>query len=48
VPVIYVNENVEGIQMKDGILEDIAPTLLHAMDLPIPSIMTGKVLITKT
>lgn len=47
VPIIYVNQNVEGVHLENGILADIAPTLLFAMNLPIPSNMTGKVLITR-
>lgn len=47
VPIIYVNQNVEGIHLVNGILADIAPTLLFAMELPVPPNMTGKVLITK-
>jgi 2,3-bisphosphoglycerate-independent phosphoglycerate mutase len=29
-------------KVKDGILADVAPTLLTMMDLPIPAEMTGK------
>ena len=46
VPVIYVAENLKGLHVKDGILADIAPTLLFMMDLPVPQIMTGNVLIS--
>ena len=35
----------EGISLSDGKLADIAPTLLYLMDLPIPSEMTGNVLV---
>ena len=37
----------EGIQLRDGILADVAPTMLELMGLPIPSEMTGKSLIIK-
>ena len=47
VPVIYINDKTEGMQLQDGILADIAPTLLFAMGLDIPESMTGKVLIGK-
>lgn len=47
VPVIYVAQDVQGIQLQDGILADIAPTLLYSMNLPIPETMTGKVLIVR-
>ena len=35
----------EGIELKDGKLADIAPTMLHIMGLPIPEEMTGECLI---
>ncbi len=35
----------EGIELKDGKLADIAPTMLSIMGLPIPAEMTGEVLI---
>lgn len=47
VPIIYVDHNVVGIQLKNGILADIAPTILFTMGIDIPEIMTGKVLIIK-
>lgn len=34
-----------GIELKDGKLADIAPTMLYIMGLPIPKEMTGEVLI---
>lgn len=46
VPVIYIAENFEHIRIENGILADIAPTLLYAMDLSVPSNMTGKILVT--
>lgn len=46
VPVIYVAQNAKGMHLKDGILADIAPTLLFAMGLTIPDVMTGNVLIS--
>jgi 2,3-bisphosphoglycerate-independent phosphoglycerate mutase len=44
VPVIYIHPSESSGRLEDGRLADIAPTLLHAMDLPIPKIMTGHVL----
>ena len=44
VPCIITMDNIE---VKDGKLADIAPTMLTIMDLPIPEEMTGNVLITK-
>ena len=35
----------EGLELKDGKLADIAPTMLKLLDLPIPEEMTGEVLI---
>ncbi len=46
VPVIYVSDQVnEGTKIHDGILSDIAPTILHLMKIPPSPLMTGKVLI---
>ena len=44
VPCIYVGDR-KGIRLKDGILADVAPTLLTLMGLEIPREMTGKVLL---
>lgn len=46
VPCIYISEN-KNVTIKDGILADVAPTLLSIMGLEIPSEMTGNVLIEK-
>jgi len=46
VPCIYVSEN-KNAKIKNGILADVAPTLLSIMGLQIPLEMTGNVLITK-
>jgi 2,3-bisphosphoglycerate-independent phosphoglycerate mutase len=46
VPCIYVSEN-KNVKINDGILADVAPTLLSVMGLEIPQEMTGKVLIEK-
>ncbi len=43
VPCILVNNDYTEI--KNGILADVAPTLLHIMDMEIPKEMTGKVLV---
>ena len=47
VPIIYIDQNSTGLQLKNGILADIAPTLLFAMGIDIPEVMSGKVLISK-
>ncbi len=44
VPCVYVTENTSA-KIADGILADVAPTLLHIMGLPQPAEMTGKQLI---
>ena len=46
VPVILVSDKYKGAELReDGILADIAPTLLQVMGLDIPKEMTGKSLI---
>jgi 2,3-bisphosphoglycerate-independent phosphoglycerate mutase len=44
VPFFVISDWYKG-NVKDGILADIAPTILHLMNLTIPSEMTGKVLV---
>ena len=44
VPCIYVSDRT-NVKLKDGILADVAPTLLSVMGLEVPAEMTGKVLI---
>lgn len=46
VPFIWVTDHTEA-KVIDGILADVAPTLLTIMGVEIPSDMTGKVLIEK-
>lgn len=43
VPCILVSDDYKSI--KDGILADVAPTLLTIMGVPIPKEMTGKILV---
>jgi len=45
VPIIFVSEE-RGAEVKDGILADIAPTILSLMDISIPKEMTGEVLVS--
>jgi len=48
VPVVLVSEKYKGAKLrKDGILADLAPTLLTVMGLEVPKEMTGKSLICK-
>ena len=44
VPFIYIGSNKDA-KLKNGRLADVAPSLLHLMELPIPKEMTGEVLI---
>jgi 2,3-bisphosphoglycerate-independent phosphoglycerate mutase len=43
VPCILVSDDYQ--QIREGILADVAPTLLHIMGVKIPEEMTGKVLV---
>ncbi len=45
VPVVLVSEKYKNAKLRDGILADLAPTLLEVMGLPVPPEMTGKSLI---
>lgn len=46
VPVILVSEKYKNAKLRtDGVLADLAPTLLTVMGLPVPKEMTGKSLI---
>ena len=48
VPVILVSEEYKNVTLrKDGVLADLAPTLLDVMKLGQPAEMTGKTLIVK-
>ncbi len=50
VPVVLISEKYKAMGAKlreDGILADLAPTLLEVMGLPIPAEMTGRSLIIK-
>ena len=44
VPCVYVTANTDA-KVENGILADVAPTLLHIMDIPQPADMSGKCLI---
>ena len=46
VPCIYVSDD-KSLKIKNGVLADVAPTLLSEMGLEIPSEMTGQVLIER-
>jgi 2,3-bisphosphoglycerate-independent phosphoglycerate mutase len=44
---IYVAADADQYTLRDGILADVAPTLLEMLGLPQPSEMTGKSLLQK-
>ena len=44
VPFIYVTEN-KSAKVRNGILADVAPSVIHIMGLQQPKEMTGKCLI---
>lgn len=46
VPLILVGRNLTNINIKDGRLCDIAPTLLHLMNIPQPAQMQGTSLLS--
>ncbi len=45
VPFFYIAKEAIGKKLSDGALEDIAPTILQLMQIPVPPEMTGKSLI---
>ena len=47
VHLIYVAADADTIKVQDGILADVAPTLLGMLGLPVPSEMTGKNLLIR-
>ncbi len=42
VPFIAVKEGLDAHELPMGILADVAPTILGLLEIPIPSVMTGK------
>ena len=44
VPFIYITDK-QGVTVENGVLADVAPSILHIMGLPQPQEMTGKCLI---
>jgi 2,3-bisphosphoglycerate-independent phosphoglycerate mutase len=45
VPFYLIHPSIRGRKLRDGILADIAPTLLELMALPQPPEMTGQSLL---
>ena len=46
VPLILVG-GAEGARLSDGVLGDLAPTILELMNLPQPAEMTGRSLLNR-
>lgn len=46
VPCILVSPQPLKVKLKDGKLGDLAPTILHLLDVPVPTDMTGDLLIS--
>ncbi|MCK5784560.1 MAG: alkaline phosphatase family protein, partial [Desulfobacterales bacterium] len=47
VPLVLVSHNIKNICLKEGVLGDIAPTMLDIMGIEQPAEMTGNSLILK-
>jgi 2,3-bisphosphoglycerate-independent phosphoglycerate mutase len=47
VHIVYVAEDAGQFEVKDGILADVAPTLLDMLGLPKPKEMTGSSLLVR-
>jgi 2,3-bisphosphoglycerate-independent phosphoglycerate mutase len=46
VPFVACGKDLEGKSLRqDGGLQDVAPTMLHLMGLPVPAVMTGRPLL---
>ena len=47
VPCILLQPDLTGSLMAEGGLQDVAPTILDLMEIPIPSVMTGQSLLNR-
>jgi 2,3-bisphosphoglycerate-independent phosphoglycerate mutase len=45
VPVHMVGSRMEGRRLRDGLLADVAPTMLEILGLPVPHEMEGRSLL---
>lgn len=45
VPLVFVGNDLQGVELRDGILADLAPTILQLLGQPQPDEMTGSSLI---
>jgi 2,3-bisphosphoglycerate-independent phosphoglycerate mutase len=48
VPLVLVANDTDGIRLREGVLGDIAPTLLYMLGIEKPAEMTGTVLISES
>ncbi|RJX20567.1 MAG: 2,3-bisphosphoglycerate-independent phosphoglycerate mutase [Desulforudis sp.] len=48
VPFLLVSGETRGVFLREGRLEDVAPTMLEILGLPVPGEMTGRTLIIHT
>jgi 2,3-bisphosphoglycerate-independent phosphoglycerate mutase len=47
VPLILVDPQRRDVRLREGILADIAPTILELLELPKPAAMTGRSLLER-
>ena len=47
VPLVLINDELRNADLKDGTLQDIAPTILHLLNIEKPAQMTGSNLINQ-
>jgi 2,3-bisphosphoglycerate-independent phosphoglycerate mutase len=47
VPIFWLSRDVAGRRLRDGGLDDLAPTVLELLGLPVPEKMTGRSLIVQ-
>jgi 2,3-bisphosphoglycerate-independent phosphoglycerate mutase len=47
VPLILVDTERRGVRLREGILADVAPTILALLEVPVPEEMTGRCLFEK-
>jgi len=45
VPLLFIDPQQKGVTLRDGILADLAPTILQLLDVEVPEAMTGKSLL---
>jgi 2,3-bisphosphoglycerate-independent phosphoglycerate mutase len=45
VPLVFVDPERKQVQLREGILADLAPTILQLLEIPVPEAMTGRSLL---